>query len=1244
MLSATDRFFEVLFPRLSAVQRTAVQQQDQAVLVEAGAGTGKTMTLTSRYVWLLLDPAAPCTVDQLVMVTFTRKAAAEMADRVRSLLRAAAGQPEAERRARTALAELDRAWIGTLHSLCGRLLKEYALPAGLDPQFAVLEEHAAAQLQRAVLLERIAAWPRQDGLAVDFALVYSEAVWYRSADYANVAEFCTAFLKLYEQVRTRGQGRFEEESLLGTQNDDGLAAITGFLDRMEELIDSIELKPGRKGDYIQWLARCEEELPRLRQLAQEHDWQAMARSVRQFQKDTTRQGGFIAELVELRRHIKKESLENLLLPAIASAAAVTLRVALAHLLADYDHTYRQEKARRGVLDFADLELQTLTLLTAPEHRWIAQALRRRFQHLLVDEVQDTNPVQFALLEALARTPQAPDGGWLFLVGDPKQSIYHFREADLKAFEDFRLRIAHADPLRLVDNYRSRAAILDFTNGLLADAEVRQADYRREKKPDDLLKLPPLFTSDAALQPRQTFPETSGPYLELVAHWDPALVPQQSLWGVLCKSWADYAALAALLHLQGCIARQEPVSLQKGSPETRPLDWGDIAVLVRAADAFRPFAAVCKVLGIPYYIAGGRGFFTAPEVRDVVQFCRLLAHPEDDLACAAVLRSPIGGVSLEGLLTLARSQGSDVLDEDSRRPAALTRQTLWAQVSRAETLPGLAAADRAACTALVELSQALQRSLLVQPLSAVLDQLYERTRLPLIALSQRDGLRRLANLHKLQELAAGFPFSGGSALREFAEAMEAYEEREVRISEAAVDAPGSGALALLTIHGAKGLEWPVVVLPELERGIPARSERWSFHRDHGLGLTVDLAGDGTGQVTLPLKQINDLESAHRSAEDLRLLYVALTRAEERLILTGSLKPPNKNAKNPAPVAKGWLKRICDWAGADLPGSPPEPGLITIAGIAVTVLDWQALLKAGPPPSPSADRESDGGLPANWTEIRDRLLQPAPVVNRTPSLVPVAALTAYARCPALHHWRQVVRYPAPGSLDGAKESLPRRIRGSALHRVLQELQHATPEELTAQFSTLLPQALLEAGGQVTEAALADLHALAESYLGHPLMGEIRTAPQVWMEQELIWWLPLSAERRIYLRGTPDLILERQDGSFLIVDYKTRTLRDTEPHEPEAAEVLQLTAYATGVARWRGCALDAVTTLVLAPRPDGVIAEVSLNPDEAGLMEAVAAYAQSMEQAPDPEAPGWYAIAESCVYCDYRAVCPGYRQHAR
>jgi ATP-dependent helicase/nuclease subunit A len=891
------------------------------LIVTAAAGTGKTTALVSRIVALVSSGRA--TLQGLVAVTYTDKAAGEMKLRLRTEIERARSQlppglqgPDDPRRPRLdrALAELELAHIGTIHALCGDLLRERPVEAGVDPSFEIVAGDAQSGLYdqaferwfqrvladppegvRRVLRRQDYEGPRSLLREAGWKLVELRgfpAPWRRDPlDRAAALDEAVSRLDELRALADRA-----------TEPDDWLAQGIATLGRWKDELDRRERLRGRDHDGL------EAELRDLANPYRTRAWTYRGRpKAEPFGSHLSR-----AEAIALRDGIKAE-LDRAVALCEADLAAC-LREDLRPLVDEYEAA----KVAAGKLDFVDLVLRARDLIReSPEVR---RELQARYSHVLIDEFQDTDPLQAEILLLLAAddpderdfTRVRPRPGKLFVVGDPKQSIYRFRHADLALYQGIadRLCAAGAQVVQLQANFRSVPALQGAVNGAFAPAmrggpQRIQADY-------------------APLQPVR--PAIAG-QPALVALPIPA--PYKNEWGDLAsgadieRSSAD--AIAAFIEWLVGPSGWKVLDSQAGLV---PVEARHICLLFRrlqsfGADTTRHVVRALEARRLPHVLVGGRGYGEREEVEAMRNALCAIEWPEDEFSVYATLRGPLFCLSDGQLLVWRHALGSlhpflPAVAEASRSPQEVAQAVADKLASaggagegasaRAEAIgKSVGEAVPAVASALALLAR-LHRSRNRVPIADTILQLLGATRAHAGIAIWPNGEQALANVLRVVDLARRFEAAGASSFRGFVERLRDQAERN-EAADAPVLEDGSEGVRIMTVHKAKGLEFPVVVLAD---PTVAHTGKPSRHIDPERGqCLVPLAG--CIPTELLERQADVLE--RDAAESVRLTYVAATRARDLLVvpvvgdqrlpgwvdvLHPALYPPRDRQRQPQPA--------------------------------------------------------------------------------------------------------------------------------------------------------------------------------------------------------------------------------------------------------------------------------------------------------------------------------------------------------
>ncbi len=864
----------------SPEQTPPILARDSDVAVTAGAGTGKTRTLVARYLALLVDGLP---LRSVVAITFTKKAAREMRNRVRAEVRRYLERDDlsdAERtRWRDTYARLDAARIGTIHSLCAEILRHHPAEAGIDPRFEMLDEGQMALLQ-AQAVDAALGWAADDEQAVRLFADFGER------------DLRQAVSRLLEKRLDVEDARAQHgEDLWSAWRSQLMAPIRAFVDdptvqadfadltalRADGTLDRAEdagdlLVPNLCAILAHWDA--------IEAARQDDDWGTISRRLAPL-RDVLKQKGRKANWAPARPKRVIAELQDCYDERVAPLVKGGIDLALDRRLAQkvvpallrlYDRAqahYERAKRTQQALDFDDLESQALLLLQT--HPDVRTYWRTQIQALLVDEFQDTNGRQRDLLDVLNG-----DRDQLFIVGDAKQSIYRFRGADVSVFREEQKAIdEEGRGYELATSYRAHRALIESLNALLRPV-LGEEDPER-----------PYVAPFAPLQHHRELPAAglTPPYVEL------HLAVGTKSDGALERAAQVLAArLKALVEEEGVtLGQADP---ETGETHTRLLDYGDIAILCRASNSFAPYENALEAAGIPFLTVAGRGFYDRPEVRDVLNALQALADPTDDLALAGLLRSFAMGLSDMALYRLREAQRAE------------DYPSLWAMLTEGDLACLEDEAERA--TEARDLIRRLHRMVGRTPVAEVLKAFLDATAYR-AALLRAGETRAARNVDKLLADAHASEIVGVGAFVAYVD-----ELRDVATREGEARAIASGAVQVMTVHQAKGLEFPVVVIGDVARGRPRGG---GVLIDQELGVVPPLTGerlvthaDGAREVekvkSAAYRLAKERDEAQEDAESARLLYVAATRAQELLMLNGTVRAYKRGGIG----TYGWLDRL------------------------------------------------------------------------------------------------------------------------------------------------------------------------------------------------------------------------------------------------------------------------------------------------------------------------------------------------
>ncbi|MBN1666656.1 MAG: UvrD-helicase domain-containing protein, partial [Anaerolineales bacterium] len=1041
----------------------------------------------------------------------TDKAAREMRARIRGeiekwLHASQQAEPGAAGNAfwQTIFSELDAARIGTIHSLCAEILRTHPAEARVDPGFDVLEEGWAAAFKTQAI-ETALAWAADDTQAAALFGIFKEGALRQVLDNLIQRRLeLTSEDASSSPLHTWSQAVADwcSARLASSAWCDSLADLAGLRSHHEE--DKLEL--ARQDVLTAW--------KEIEPASEKQAWEIVFTQLAELRKAIStggQKGNWAPDDLEAAREAMRSlrefydtELKTLVgghPPKVNWALDVQLAQAwpaLHRLIDRLLKEYQRLKDEIRALDFDDLEGKAAQLLS--ENAVVRARWQRETRAVLVDEFQDTNERQRRIVYAIAgfdparsRQVDSPvDGSSLFIVGDAKQSIYKFRNADVTVFRQVQADIAAVGGLAIdLDlTFRTHQPLLDTLNGLLAPVLGERHDPAR-----------PYEVPFAALQAYRTAPRRASvnpPYVELILGL-----------GDDAPSGRLAAALALAERLQHFQAHEG-------------FEWGDMALLFRASTAFEVYENALAASGIPFVTIAGRGFYERPEIRDLLNALTAIADPSDDLALAGLLRSPAIGCSDADLYRLRYTDG-----DEAPTP-------FWRALENTDAFQADHGRRERAVNIITELNALVGRAPAAQVLKRYLDLTGYRTMLGLVpggGRLQRNVDKLLADAHRSRMVS----------LDDFLTYVQTLRDVGTREGEAPVEA--AGAVQLMTVHKAKGLEFPLVVIADAAYQPPSRSD--TVLLDEQLGLLVGLR-DAGGARPVTYKLADLAESERDDAEDKRLLYVAATRAQEKLLINGHVK----RLKAGGLSLGGWLARLGEIVGLteiSLAGEFDTPQVLELNSTWSTS-DLACSLNPLRPAPPTPD------LPAPAPAVQEPY-HPTPDQGALPDLAaPVRIpeerlldekILARQADPPQRVWRVVPRAKRPSG--------PAWVVGKLVHEAIRHWRF--PADGFAAF--IMPFAL-EAGltdRAETNATIDTAARLLARFKRHPLWAEIEAAERY---HEVPYALPGD-------RGIIDL-LYRTPAGWVIVDFKTDEVRS----ELEMWATIRANGYDQQVNRYRQAVL--------------------------------------------------------------------------
>ena len=1165
---------------LTRQQRAAVDDRGGDLLVSAAAGSGKTRVLVER---LMKYVEQGEDIDRFLVITFTNAAAAELRDRIAAAIHARLARRPGDRHLRRNAALVYKAPICTIDAFCLDLLRQWGHLADLDPDFRVCDSAEGEELRRRALEEVLEA--RYAGIGGDapFAALVDALAGER--DDRPLEDMV---LYVHSQVQSQADpagwlmGRKRDFALpkgMGPEDTpwgrvllaDGWELADYWLGAMTALRNEIAWDGLLDRNYGPTLDETIGGLERLRDALRE-GWDAAAAcfpvpfprpGVKRGECDPALKARMSAQRDLCRDQMKKlgerfeAGAEQVMddLRAVGPAMAALLDVT-----AQFGAAFIRLKRKRRLIDFADGEHLAVRLLTGEDGApsGLARDMGSQFREIMVDEYQDTNAVQNAIFAGLAA-----GGGTVFMVGDVKQSIYRFRLAEPAIFLDKYRRWPPAEDaapgqgrkLLLSANFRSRPEVLDGVNFIFRNVMTQAAGELD-------------YTGAEALRPgRSDLPPDPRYRVELDCVDLSGLEAGE-------EERADKDLVAAR-----AAARRVRALLDEGLPiGGRPVQAEDIVILLRSpGPVLRHYAAALDELSIPWSAEGGQEFFGTTEISVAIALLQVVDNPRQDVALLAALRSPLFGFTPD---RLARLRG-------------LGEGTVYECLA--------AGADRGEedCVEFLSLLGGLRELAAEEASHRLLWHIYGRLDVPAVFAAMPDGQRRRANLMALYDEAARFESGGHRGLMAFLLHLSRMMENEV-----SVPVPGgeTGGVRILSIHRSKGLEFPVVLVCGLDRQFNETDAKAAvlFHPELGLGPKRVDRERGLRYTTIARDGVALKLRRELRAEEMRLLYVAMTRAEHKLILFaavngrgGSLAALAGQAQCPPPPRQmasvrsmaEWVlvPALCRrdsaplWAGLDAPrpDPPEEEGF-----------PWDIRLVPGeglqrPQGAGGAGPEAPAApLPGGLAE-RLGWRYPYGACAAIPSKLTATQLKGREKDAEVSEDAVELRPAAPPAarlqppvFEGERPLTPAQ-RGTALHMVMQYLDYGRTGsfgEIAGEVTRLVEGRYItpQQGNAVNP---ADILAFFRSELG----GRLRRAERVEREFKFSLLAPAAdyypeagPGEEVLLQGVVDCWFVEEDGTVTVVDFKTDRVSQDGADRRALEYRPQLDAYARALSQAAGLAV--------------------------------------------------------------------------
>ena len=1164
-------------------QQKVIDTRDRNILVSAAAGSGKTAVLVARILALVTDPAHPVDIDRLLIVTFTNAAAGEMRQRIRDALEARAEEAPENAHLQRQLVLIHNAQITTIHSFCLQVLRSHFHMIGLDPGFRIADEGEMLLLRQDVLKETL------------------EEAYELGAGEVHTTE-TEEFRQLLEQLAPGKDDQAVQNALLQVYQfslgqpwpDEWLAGCRMaycrpdkeetppepdwvrfvvkdtkrvLADVREGILYAITLCQAEHGPYMYEKAMQDD-------LAMVEALQA-ADSYRELAKAFAVSGTYTRLSTKKDESVSKEQKEQVqelragIKDALASvrvqyfydrpealeetfyASGVVVR-ALTRLVERFMEKLTEKKREKNVLDFSDLEHLALEILVVHDETGIqaspaALEYAEQFEEIMIDEYQDSNLVQELILNSVAGRGRGEANR--FMVGDVKQSIYRFRlacpELFLEKYQTYR-ELENACRIDLHKNFRSRSEVLDGVNEIF-----------RQIMTENLGGI--VYDKDAMLYPGAVFAPDSGEARRL---------PEFLLLDPEDQDKQEAEARLVGMQIQQMVG-SFPVWDAKRSAY-RPMAYRDIVILLRTVSGWaETFGEVLSDMGIPCFTGSQKGYFSAVEVRTVLAYLEVLDNPVQDIPLAAVMRSPIGGFSDEALAKL--------------RSASEERR--FYDCCTAYRDNGEDAALRLALDTFFRQMEYFREKAAYTPIHLLLWEILDVTGYGAYAAALPAGRQRKANLDMLVEKAIAYEATSYRGLYHFIRYIESLKRYEVDYGEASLGTESDDTVRIMSIHKSKGLEFPVVFVSGLGKQFNETElrGRLALHSSFGIGCDYVDTTLRLRQPSLLKKVIQKTSALENLGEELRILYVAMTRAKEKLILTGAV--PNASQKLEAwqtlnvrameTLSYSTLTKASSYLDWVLPALLQHSGedcfLLRVLS-AEDLLEESKEAKASdlwrvlehPKEEPEARRYLERVFSAEYPYEQEQAIS---------GKVSVTELKKQTQLPEEHEGLEL--YPVKESkgtvprFRAAETTMPGSMRGTIYHTFMENLDFHKKDVLETQLEEWIKCGKMTRD-EAAAVRISDIRRFLESDIGLR-MERAEEGGRLHREQPFVLGIPAheirscwQSEELVLVQGIIDAWFEEDDG-IVIVDYKTDRVRTMQTLAGRYH--IQLEAYAKAVARLTG-----------------------------------------------------------------------------
>ncbi len=863
-------------------QQQVIDLRDRNILVSAAAGSGKTAVLVERIIARLTRDAVPIDVDRLLVVTYTEAAAAEMKERIhRAIEKVLEERPDDIHLQRQATL-IHNAQVTTIHSFCLSVIRDYFHTIDLDPGFRIGEEGELKLLKRDVLEEVLERWYQE--ASPDFiTFVESFAtgrddrkleevitqLYEYSRSYPNASEWLDLSVQKYHILQ---EEELESAPFVQTIVRDVKCILKDIQERLEYALAICEKEDGPQV----YKPTIESDLQIIMQLSSGNSFgelQSLFEKIKWARLGVNRKKTVSEEAVNTVKDIRKECkemveslqkqyfFEDILRMQEGMLAAESNMKVLVSLVKEFSEVFAEKKQGRNMIDFSDMEHYALKILTREEDgklvpSAVAKEYQEKYAEVMIDEYQDSNYIQEAILTSVSTISQGKYN--VFMVGDVKQSIYRFRlsrpELFMEKYDTYDTEDSITQRIDLHKNFRSRREVLDSTNFIFKQIMMKEFGGIE-------------YDDNAALYVGADYEPAPGNETEIcLIDISEEIEKEQK------GNKREIEARAVAGKIKKLLENHKVYDKQSDS--YRKVSYGDIVILTRSIKGWADvFLRILSQEGIPAYSVSKEGYFETREIQMILNYLKVLDNPRQDIPFTAALTGPFAGLTSEELAVLKSEMAGKTFYE---------KACTYISEGKNETLK---------CRLSVFLNQyeSFRKKVPYMAIHELLNLIIEETGYGNYVAALPGGEQRAANLDMLKEKAISFESTSYKGLFHFVRYIEQLYKYEVDYGEASIVDEAADVVRIMSIHKSKGLEFPIVFVAGMDKGFNMQDTRSSvvIHPEIGVGIDYVDVEKRTKYPSLLKRMIQKEIQKEAVAEELRVLYVAMTRAREKLILTGTI---------------------------------------------------------------------------------------------------------------------------------------------------------------------------------------------------------------------------------------------------------------------------------------------------------------------------------------------------------------------